>query len=212
MVKLSKTAKMPCKSWSLAAGSTCPGSIDPLTKLPVSLCKMCYAKGAFYNMPDAQKLRAFNREDWKREAWTREMVAALKGQKFFRWFDSGDVYHPGLAKKIAAVIALTPDTSHWLPTKSYKIPKIREILECIKSLPNVAVRYSSDSADGIYEAGLHGSVAINYAEDETSATVCGAYQRDGKCGDCRNCWDTSVAVIAYPLHGQKSKAYLKRKV
>jgi len=78
------------------------------------------------------------------------MVAELKRQKFFRWFDSGDVYHPALAFKIFLVMQKTPHVRHWLPTKSYKIARIRAVLERMKSLPNVAVRYSSDSMVGEY--------------------------------------------------------------
>ena len=210
-VKLSKAGKMPCKSWSLEAGSTCPGSIDPLTKKPVTLCSQCYAKQGMYNMPNSKSTRDFNRTDWKRADWVDDMVKALKGQAYFRWFDSGDVYHPALAWKIYEVINKTPFTMHWLPTKSYKIDKIRTVLESIKALPNASVRYSSDSADGEYTPGLHGSTAINYADDKTEASVCPAYSNDGKCGSCRNCWNTLIPVIAYPLHSQKSKAYLRRK-
>jgi hypothetical protein len=41
MIHLSKAGKMPCRSWSLQAGSTCPGSIDPKTKKPVDVCAGC---------------------------------------------------------------------------------------------------------------------------------------------------------------------------
>ena len=201
-VKLSKPSKMPCKTWSLEAGSTCPGSIDPATKKPVPVCAGCYAKDGFYHMPDAKALRDFNREDWKRGTWVADMVAALKKQTHFRWFYSGDVYHPALAFKIYLVMEQTPWVKHWLPTKSYKIAKIRPILERMKALPNVSVRYSSDSMVGEFDA-EHGSTVIPYADTFTLATVCEAYTRAGKCGDCRACWDKSVAVIAYPAHGAR---------
>ena len=209
MVALSKPSKMPCKTWSLQAGSTCPGSIDPTTKLPVPVCAGCYAKDGFYNMPNSVKVRDANREDWKRGAWVDEMILALAKETHFRWFDSGDVYHPALAFKIYLVMIGTPHVKHWLPTKSYKIERIQVILEKMKALPNVSVRYSSDSMEGDYEA-FHGSTVIPYAETLTEATVCGAYSRDGKCGNCRLCWDKSVAVIAYPAHGSRMMARVRR--
>jgi hypothetical protein len=209
MVTLSKAAKMPCKSWSLQAGSTCPGSIDPSTKLPVAVCAGCYAKDGFYNMPNSVKVRDANREDWKRGPWVDEMIAALAKETHFRWFDSGDVYHPALAFKIYLVMVGTPHVKHWLPTKSYKIERIRVILEKMKALPNVSVRYSSDSMVGEYDAD-HGSTVIPYAETPTNATVCGAYERSGKCGSCRLCWDKSVPVIAYPAHGTRMMAKVRR--
>ena len=208
MIVLSKASKMPAKSWSLQAGSTCPGSIDPVTKQPLPVCAGCYAKDGMYNMPNVKTVREANREDWKRAEWVDEMVALLKKQKFFRWFDSGDVYHPALAFKIYLVMEKTPQVQHWLPTKSYNIPKIRAILERMKMLPNVVVRYSSPSITGEFNSD-HGSTVIAYADDETAATVCGAYSRDGKCGDCRACWNKDVAVIAYPTHGRKMAKVIK---
>ena len=208
-VVLSKASKMPCKSWSLQAGTTCPGSIDSITKKPVAVCAGCYAKDGFYNMPGAVKVRDFNREDWKRDGWIADMICALKGQKYFRWFDSGDCYHPLLAAKILQVMQATPETKHWLPTKSYKIPRIRIILEQMKTLANVSVRFSSDSMIGEYDAD-HGSTVVPYAETPTKATMCEAYTRDGKCGDCRACWNKSVAVVAYPAHGSRMMAMVRR--
>ena len=113
MIKLSKASKMPAKSWSLQARKTCPGSIDPNTKQPVAVCAGCYAAEGFYQMPDAIKVREHNREDWKRAEWVDDMVAELKRQKFFRWFDSGDVYHPALAFKIFLVMQKTPHVKHF---------------------------------------------------------------------------------------------------
>lgn len=209
MINLSKASKMPAKSWSLQAGSTCPGSIDPITKQPLPVCAGCYAKDGMYNMPNVKSVRESNREDWKRAEWVDEMVALLKKQKFFRWFDSGDVYHPALAFKIYLVMQKTPQVQHWLPTKSYNIPKIRAVLERMKMLPNAAVRYSSPSITGEFNV-EHGSTVIAYADDETTATVCGAYSRNGKCGDCRACWDKEVKVVAYPAHGRRMMSKVRK--
>lgn len=208
-VTLSKPSKMPCKTWSLEAGSTCPGSIDPTTKLPLPVCAGCYAKDGFYNMPNSKLVRDANREDWKRADWADDMVVALSKQSYFRWFDSGDVYHPMLALKIMEVIQRTPHVKHWLPTKSYTIPKIRVILELIKALPNASVRYSSPSIVGEFTE-EHGATVIPYAETPTEATVCEAYSRNGKCGSCRVCWDKEVKVVAYPAHGTRMMAKVRR--
>lgn len=208
-VKLSKPSKMPCKTWSLEARKTCPGSIDPTTKQVLPVCAGCYALDGFYNMPDAKKVREFNREDWRRVDWEDDMVTALVKEKYFRWFDSGDVYHPALAFKIYNIMKRTPHVKHWLPTKSYNIEKIRVILDMMKQLPNVSVRFSSPSMTGEFTE-THGSTVIPYAEDATTATVCGAYTRNGKCGDCRACWNKEVKVIAYPAHGSRMMAKVRR--
>ena len=123
MVKISKTSKLDgIQSWSLEAGTTCPGSIG------AQACEGCYAKGGNYRFKNVKAPREFNRKDWKRDGWVNDMVGALKGKPYFRWFDSGDVYCKGLAEKIEQVIKLTPWTIHWLPTRSYKFDKIRTVL------------------------------------------------------------------------------------
>ena len=209
MINLSKASKMPAKSWSLQAGSTCPGSIDPFTKQPLPVCAGCYAKGGTYGFKNSKRVREENREDWKRAEWVDDMVALLKKQKYFRWFDSGDVYHPALAFKIFLVMQKTPQVQHWLPTKSYNIPKIRAVLDRMKTLDNVSVRYSSPSIIGEFNE-EHGSTVVSYADDPTAAFMCGAYERDGKCGDCRACWDKSVKVVAYPAHGMSMMAKVRK--
>ena len=208
-ILLSKASKMPGKSWSLQAGDTCPGSINPLTKEVIEVCADCYAKSGFYRMDNVKAPRLSNRKDWKRPDWADDMVAALDNERWFRWFDSGDVYHPALAFKIFLVMQKTPHVQHWLPTKSYKIPRIRAILERMKLLPNVAVRFSSDSMTGEFDAD-HGSTVIPFADSVTSASkVCDAYERSGKCGDCRACWSKEVAVVAYPAHGRRMGRIVK---
>jgi len=202
MLKISKAGKMPCPSWSLQARETCPGSIDQKTKEILPVCKACYAVKGNYGFPSVKATREHNREDWKRADFVSDMVKFLNDYRFFRWFDSGDVYSPALAEKILQIMQLTPWCNHWLPTKSYTIPKLKKILEKMKALPNVSVRYSSPNVNGEYVAGLHGSVVIK--EDlkplDNNVKVCDAYERKGKCGDCRACWNKEILVIAYKFH------------
>ena len=74
-------------------------------------------------------------------------------------------------------------------------------------LPNVAVRFSSDSIDGSHQK-EHGSTIIPHAIGG-SYTVCRAYDRGGKCGDCRACWNKNIKRIAYVMHGRKAMKTLK---
>jgi len=207
MIKLSKTSKMPkkCKSWSTEAIDTCPGSIESRIKgvvVLVDACKGCYATTGMYNMPNVKAPRIHNKQDWKRKDWEDDMVDALKDDELFRWFDSGDCYDLRLAKKIKQVIMRTPKTRHWLPTRQHKFPKFKDILGQIADLPNAVVRWSSDSVNGVVIEGPNTSTIYNTVFPR-GATKCGAYTRDGKCGDCRACWDKTVKVIAYPAHGKK---------
>jgi len=203
MIKLSKPSKMPCLSWSLQALDTCPGSKDSTGKL-VDACTGCYATDGNYRYPNVIKPRLDNQADWKRDGWVADMVKALDNSRYFRWFDSGDCYDVRLAKKIRQVMEQTPWVQHWMPTRMYKFAKFLPVLESMQSLPNVVVRYSSDSITGETIPGATTSTIVQHYEDaDDSMEVCAAYTRDGKCGDCRACWDKSVQVIAYPAHGRK---------
>lgn len=201
--KFSKANKMPCRSWSLEALVTCPASKNADGSL-VDACKGCYATTGNYNFPNVKAPRQHNREDWKNKDWSSVMIKELDNDRYFRWFDSGDMYDLRLAEKILDVMKATPWVKHWLPTRMHKFPKFQSIINQMESLPNVAVRLSSDSVLGGTIEGFNTSTIIPHVEDATEEmSVCLAYANDGKCGDCRKCWDRQVKVVAYPAHGKK---------
>lgn len=210
--KISTTSKLDgIRSWSLQALDTCPGSIESPGVL-VDACKGCYATTGNYNYPNVKAPRAHNREDWQRTDWVDAMVQHLQNDRFFRWFDSGDLYSLGLAEKILEVIQRTPWCMHWLPTRMHKFPKFLQVLQLMKAQPNASVRFSSDSINGGYTAGLHGSTitASNEATDiPAGVTLCRAYEHEGKCSGCRACWSKEVDVIAYPAHGRKMQKVIR---
>jgi hypothetical protein len=208
-INLSKASKMPCRSWSLEAGSTCPGSIDPVTKVIKPACAGCYAKCGNYHFPNVKRTRDENRLAWQEDDFVSAMVEEIDNDRYFRWFDSGDIYHPRLAEKIYQIMLLTPLVKHWLPTQSYNIPKIRYWLDKMQALSNVMVRFSSGEIDGSYTI-EHGSTVVSTYDTLTNAKVCDAYERDGKCGDCRACWNKETPIIAYPAHGNKMKSFIKK--
>lgn len=204
MVKLSVTSKLDgIRSWSLQALDTCPGSVESPGVL-VDACKGCYATTGNYNYPNVKAPRAFNKEDWQRLDWVSEMVQALDSDRYFRWFDSGDMYSLGLAEKMLEVMKQTPWVKHWLPTRMHKFPKFALVLAEMQSLSNVMVRPSSDSISGQYIPGTHGSVIVESpSELPSGVTLCKAYENAGKCSGCRACYNKNVSVIAYPAHGVK---------
>ena len=160
MLKLSVTTKLDgIKSWSLQAIETCPASIGADGEL-VDACKGCYATTGNYRYGNVKAPREFNREDWKRDAWVSDMVQTLQNDRYFRWFDSGDMYDMRLAEKIYEVMQKTPWVSHWLPTRMAKFPKFQGIIAKMQQLPNVAVRFSSDAVDGSFVPGVHGSTIV----------------------------------------------------
>ncbi len=212
MVKISVTSKLDgIRSWSLQALDTCPGSIAAPGEL-VDACKGCYATTGNYRYPNVKAPREHNKTDWTRMEWVDDMVRELDSDRYFRWFDSGDMYTLALAEKILEVMIRTPWCKHWLPTRMHKFPKFQQVLQRMQALDNVSVRFSSDSVTGEYIPGLHGSVIVPDASFKTPATLCRAYEHGGKCNKCRACWDKTVPVIAYPAHGQKmSKIIMMKK-
>lgn len=210
MIRLSKASKMPCRSWSLEALDTCAGSRDINGDL-VAACQGCYATTGNYRFPNVKTPRVENKSDWKRDAWVDDMVKALDNDRYFRWFDSGDMYSLRLAWKIYEVMQLTPWVRHWLPTRMHKFSKFQTVLNMMRALPNVSVRASSDSVTGEFDD-RHGSTIIpDAASAPDDVSVCEAYKNNGKCGDCRKCWSKDIPVIAYVAHGQKMKKVISIK-
>jgi hypothetical protein len=194
-------------SWSLQALDTCPGSKDSLGEL-VPACQGCYATTGNYRFANVKKPREFNREDWKRDDWVNDMVQALDSSRYFRWFDSGDMYDLRLANKILDVMIATPWVKHWLPTRMHKFIKFKGVIDRMEALDNVVVRFSSDSVTGGFVGGLNSSTIFSDTLP-VGATECQAYQHEGKCNGCRACYDKSVSVIAYKAHGVKMAKVIK---
>lgn len=212
-VAISRTSKLDgIRSWSLEAIETCPGSIGADGEL-VDACRGCYATTGNYSRPNVKAPRAHNRRDWKRDEWVDDMVRELDNDRYFRWFDSGDMYSLALAVKILEVMRRTPWVKHWLPTRMHKFEKFAGVLVAMQALPNVSVRFSADSIDGSYIAGYHGSTIVPVAGmDLEGVQECHAYQNDGKCNGCRACWDKSIPVIGYVAHGVKMAKVIRLKL
>ena len=209
-LRISTTTKHDgIRSWSLEALTTCPGSKNPDGSL-VAACSGCYATTGNYRFANVKASRKENQEDWKREDWVDDMVNALAGDQYFRWFDSGDMYSLSLAEKIYEVMSRTPWVKHWLPTRMHKFAKFQSVLAKMEALPNVMVRRSSDAIDGSYTKGVHGSTIIPDAESVPEGAVrCEAYDHGGKCNGCRACWSKDVPVVAYVAHGVKMKRVIR---
>lgn len=213
MLRLSITSKLDgIRSWSLQALDTCPGSVSSDGGL-VDACKGCYATTGFYVMGTVKAPRLENKEDWKRDAWVDDMVAELDKDRFFRWFDSGDIYDVRLAEKILAVMQRTSWVKHWLPTRMVKFAKFKPVIASMKELDNVSVRFSSDSVMGEFVRGLHGSTIVPDGLNVPDGTqLCEAYAHNGKCNGCRACYDKTIPVIAYPAHGKGMKKMITIKL
>lgn len=210
MIKLSKTSKLDgILSWSLNALETCQGSVDSNGEL-VPACKGCYATTGNYRFPNVKAPRDFNKKDWQRDGWINDMIHALDNSRFFRWFDSGDMYSIELAWKIYTVMLRTPHVKHWLPTRMHKFKKYESVINHMQQLPNVVVRLSSDSVSGETVQGITTSTIFSEDSQLTNDMVeCEAYKHDGKCNGCRACYSKDVPIIAYKAHGKKMAKVIK---
>lgn len=210
MIRISKVRKLDgIRSWSLQARETCPGSVDSNGNL-VPACSGCYAAFGQYLYSNVKEPRQENKEDWRSVDWEDRMVAELSKMEYFRWFDSGDMYSLRLAYKIYNVMKRCFNTKFWLPTRMYKFVKFQSIIDKMNALPNVAVRFSSDSIMGEFVPGLHGSTILPSENVPVGVEICRAYQNEGKCSGCRKCWDKSIPVIGYVAHGRVMKSKVKK--
>jgi len=204
-MKISKVGKLNSRSWSLEALETCPASKGSDGEL-VPACKGCYAVGGNYRFKNVKEARSHNKKDWKRSEWVADMIEELDSDRYFRWFDSGDMYSLALAEKMYEICKATPWTRHWIPTRMHKFKKFRDVIDRLNALDNVVVRLSSDGINGeIIEDAKYSSTIIPFIDSVTVATICNAPLQDGKCKKCRLCWDKSTKVIAYAGHGAKMK-------
>lgn len=218
-VVLSNTTKLGVKSWSLQAITTCPASIGSDGEL-VDACKGCYATAGHYRYANVRAPREFNRQAWQEEAFISDFIKALKKERYFRWFDSGDMYSLKLAEKMLEIMKATPHVKHWLPTRMHKFSKFHSVIQAMASLDNVVVRLSSDSVMGErVESTLtdtnstiipEDTVESFVQHDSADGMVCKAYYQGGKCLDCTACYDKGVKTIMYVGHGLSMKKNQKR--
>jgi hypothetical protein len=209
-IRLSKTSKLDgILSWSLQAIETCPASIGKDGQL-VPACKGCYATTGNYNYPNVKAPRLENKQDWQRSDWVNDMLIALDSSRYFRFFDSGDMYSIDLAEKILELCTKATWCKFWIPTRMHKFKKFDSVLSKLQALPNVVVRFSSDEIDGTKVKGSTTSVIFSSENQlDGSEFICKAYEHGGKCNGCRACYSKDVSIIAYKAHGVKMAKVIK---
>jgi hypothetical protein len=156
-------------------------------------------------------------------AWVDYVCDAIRrdGCEYFRVHDSGDVFNPTYARAWLAVCERLPEVRFWIPTRGYQQRGIAvsesdallAVLRELATLSNVTVRPSALNF-GEYPpvvAGLHaGTTADN--PDIFRVKQCPAYQQDGRCEDCRTCWEEKTLPVSYKRHGHRRRkvAYFRR--
>ena len=194
---LSNTSKLGVKSISLDAKKCKTGS--KLAKKSGTVCNGCYALKGCYVFPVVKDAMARRLEFFNSKDFIPIMVWLLQSQtkKFFRWFDSGDIQTVFMGLNILEICKQTPDIKHWIPSKEYKM--WRQVLK-IESLPkNVCLRISSPNIDQKPLDGFNNTSTV-HENKKAFGLECIAYKQEGKCLECKACYNPKVKNVSYPLH------------
>ena len=185
---LTRTSKMPGLSYSLPAWECKTGS--KLRKVKGSVCASCYALKGNYTRYKAIKAAQYVRlKSLQDSRWIEAMTAQVKRSEYFRWHDAGDVQDLQHLNNIFKICEATPDTKHWLPTREAWIKN-----ELDRAPANLVIRFSPPMIGQRNDTWPNSSMVV---EKDAS---CPAPSQGGKCGSCRQCWDSTVKVVSYGKH------------
>jgi hypothetical protein len=202
-------SKMPGTAYGISAKACITGA--KLAQVPGSVCHGCYALKANYLYPSVQMAHDKRLTGIASPLWTAAMVALLtaahesgRGRNgpiasgWHRWHDSGDLQSVEHLTKICAVAALTPQIRHWLPTRELAIVKAYQAQG--GTVPgNLVIRVSATMVDGDATTAWPTTSGVHDAKRH-KGRACIAPKQEGKCGDCRACWDPRVKHVSYHLH------------
>lgn len=122
--------------------------------------------------------------------WVNLMTIRLLwlDEKYFRWFDSGDLQSEKMLMDINQIALNTPEIKYWLPTQE------RNIIKSMSGFAdNLTIRVSSTKIDEVQRNDNFVTSSVTTGE----GTCPGVH---GTCGTCRNCWDKNVKHIIYTEH------------
>ena len=186
---LSAPSKMPGPAYNLPAQACITGS--KLVKVQGSVCHGCYALKGRYRFPNVQAALNRRLKSLGHPEWIPAMVVLIDNTPWFRWHDSGDLQGVQHLKNIFEVCKLTPETSHWLPTREAKFLPLNT-----DSIPkNLIIRLSGHKIDKPAPGFWPWTSTVVTVEKS-----CPAAEQGNKCLNCRACWDRGAANIAYGLH------------
>ena len=194
---LSKPSKMPGPAYNLPAAACQTGA--KLAQIPGTVCHGCYALKGRYRFSNVKSALARRLEALGHPDWIKAMTVLIKGEKFFRWHDSGDLQSVAHLKAIFEVCNNTPETRHWLPTREARYLPLNH-----DSIPkNLTIRFSSHKIDQppvkswpwastvySHDAPIYGATSLK----------CPALNQDNSCKTCRACWDRKISNVTYPKH------------
>ena len=194
IVSLSKPEKMPGFAYGLPAWECKTGG--KLVKVPGSVCFGCYAmKGNYTRFPEIRKSQYKRLDSLKNPLWVEAMATVINSErvsklKVFRWHDAGDVQDLDHLNKIFEVCKLTPQITHWMPTREAWIKD--HLSRCPD---NLIIRLSMTMIDQPAAGSWPNTSTV-----VTTGAKCPAPTQGGKCLDCRACWSKDIKNISYGKH------------
>jgi hypothetical protein len=119
---------------------------------------------------------------------------------YFRWFDSGDLQDVNHLKAIIKIANELPTIKFWLPTKEHNLLKDVFIRQGIQCPDNLIIRLSSNYIDQAPSTQQFLTSTVFSHGNQPIGQACIAPSQDGKCLDCRACWNKSIPTISYAEH------------
>jgi len=186
---LSKPSKMPGPAYNLPAAACQTGA--KLALVPGTVCHGCYALKGRYRFTNVKTALARRLEALGHPDWVKAMTVLIKGEKVFRWHDSGDLQSVAHLKAIFEVCDNTPETRHWLPTREARYLPLNH-----DSIPkNLTIRFSSHKINQPPLKSWPWTSTVS-----TRDSSCPAQLQNNNCKDCRACWDRKISNVTYPKH------------
>ena len=188
---LTYTTKMPGPSYNTPASRCLTGA--KLRNVKNSVCSSCYAlKGNYKRFPKVEEALERRFQSLGHVSWVTAMATLIKGHKFFRWHDAGDIQSMQHLENIFEVCRLTPDTRHWMPTREARFLSLMDP-DIVPS--NLIIRMSSHMID---------QKPVKFWPWTSTVTTgdasCPAPKQGNKCGSCRACWSRDVKTVSYGKH------------
>ena len=198
------SSKMPCKTWGISANRCKTGG--KLAKIKNSICSACYALRGNYQFASVKsshevRLQKFNESVEKDggQSWIAAMKQIIRDDKYFRFFDSGDLQSEKMLDIICQLAREVPTCKIWLPTKELQLVS-KYIYKGNKIPKNLIIRLSAFKFEDAGPVSMAKKLKVHVSGASKTVFTCVAPNQDNNCGSCRKCWDKRVMSVVYKRH------------
>ena len=157
------------------------------------MLQLLFLKGNYKRFPKVEEALERRFQSLGHVSWVTAMATLIKGHKFFRWHDAGDLQSMQHLENIFEVCRLTPDTRHWMPTREARFLTLMDP-DIVPS--NLIIRMSSHMIDQKPVKFWPWTSTVTSGHDAS----CPAPKQGNTCGSCRACWSRDVKTVSYGKH------------